>query len=438
MSLRLKLTLLLSILFLTAIGNAVFTFILEGYEEEKLTWVIHTHEVINESASLLSAMTDAETGQRGYLLTKVSSYLEPYHTGIAAAEAHINALAQLTLDNPKQQKRLVTVRELMTKKFAELNATIALMQENTEESAKAALDIVMGDSGKQYMDVMRMELVAFNNEEQLLLEKRKGDFRASRAYVTTMVGIEIVFFLFMGLITALFIKDKLFSPMAMLLESTSKMERGEKQNIVNLLPDDEMGYLLSRFYQMSEKVYDKTAELTYQAAHDSLTSLKNRSGIEKEIRDSVAVLTKNNAKIAVLLIDLNKFKQLNDTLGHSAGDEVLKETANRLKDSVRSYDAVFRLGGDEFIIVIKDIFQVSLVQSIVVKIIKKFASPFMFHGNPIDISLSIGIAISPDDSTKVEKLLKFADIAMYAAKTDTKANYKFFDRVMLKRGSDDS
>ncbi|MCP3944772.1 MAG: diguanylate cyclase [Desulfobacteraceae bacterium] len=436
MSIRLKLSLVLISLFVISIGNTVFTFVLENFGEEKLRWVNHTHQVINETEQLLSTMTDAETGQRGYLLTGDLSYLEPYYTGLIAAENHFKVLFKLTSDNPVQQKRLTKVKEFIQKKFEELNHTIEVMQKTEKKDNSEALRIVKQNTGKQYMDAIRRHLIAFKNEERVLLEARKGDYRENKAYIITVVGFELMFFIIMGAFTILFVRRNLFVPMEMLLKNTSKMEKGEKQNISDLLPNDEMGYLLSRFYQMSEIVYDKTKLLTFSANHDELTGLKNRAKMREEIYDSIVGVNKTGAKMAVFFIDLNKFKQLNDTLGHDAGDAVLKETAKRLEESVRSDDLVFRQGGDEFLIVLKNINEVSDAKNIVINIIKRFEPPVMFQGKSIEISLSIGIAISPDDTADSEEIIKFSDVAMYVAKNDKETDYKFFNRSMLKRISD--
>jgi len=433
MSIRLRLTLLLMFLFTSAIGNTTFIFMLESYGEDKLQWVIHTHEVIIESEKLLSTMTAAETGQRGFLLTRNPSYLEPYHSSVFVSKTHIEVLKALTIDNLSQVVRLKKISASMEKKFKELEATILLSQQGQHQEA---LRLVQENLGKKYMDSIRAELLSFKNAELLLLEKRKGDFRESKAQVTTLIVIEIVFFIFMGFLTAFFVKWNLFNPLNLLMSCTEKMEKGEKQNIADLLPNDEMGYLLSRFYQMSEKVMEETELLTYSASHDELTGLKNRSGIYNEINESILSLGKKKSKLAVIFIDLNKFKQLNDTLGHDAGDFILKETAERLEDAVRSEDLVFRLGGDEFMLVIKNLHDVTQAENVVTKIISRFEAPALFNGHSIAISLSIGIAIAPDDSTNADEMMKLSDIAMYQAKRDKEVLYKFFDKTMLKRESD--
>lgn len=423
------------VLFFAVIGNAIFTFVLDGYGEKKLNLVIHTHKVLTESERLLGAMTNAETGQRGYILTRNSDYLESYHIGILDSKKHLSHLFTLTSDNPKQQNRLQNISALMAKKFSELQKTISLSQENTKDSLQEMSDVVNSNIGKKFMDAIRIEILSFKNDELLLLEHRKGDFKENRAYITMMMLFEIMFFVFMSIITGLFIKSKLFRPIEMLIAGTAKMEKGERQHISDILPNDEMGYLLSRFYQMSRSVHAKTQALSYDASHDPMTGLRNRGKFETELAESMASLS-NQEKLAVLFIDLNKFKDQNDSLGHDVGDAILVETAKRLKNSIRSNDAAYRIGGDEFIVIIKEITSNSDVHLVIENMLQKFSLPFIFKGHTITISPSIGIAISPDDSSDSNEILKLSDVAMYAAKQDNNTDYKFFDSTMLNRKSD--
>jgi len=432
MSIRLRLVLFISFLFITAVGNALFTFQLEKYGEEKLEWVNHTNKVILETKEFLSNIKDTETGQRGYLLTEDTSYLEPYHAGIIAAVVHFDNLIKLTSDNPLQQKRLNEIKKFMHLKFDELKETIRLKEKQNGEGDKA-LGLMKQNKGKHYMDNIRVLLKEFSNTEMILLEQRKGDFRAHRASITTVIIIEVMFFIFLALMTISFLNKNLFHPLKLLLLSTHKMEAGEKVHIADITSNDEMGYLLSSFFKMQEKVHNRTEKLDYKAHHDELTGLKNRVKMHHEIEEAIDELKKFKIKFAVMFIDLNKFKQLNDTLGHDAGDVMLKETANRLKESVHSDDTVFRLGGDEFLVLIKNDLE---VQNIVSTILEEIKPPVMIQGQPIAISLSIGIAISPDDTESSDEILKYSDIAMYEAKRDETCDYKYFNKSMLKRSSD--
>ena len=273
MSLRLKLIFFISFLFITAIANAIFTFTLENYSEEKLRWVNHTNEVMILTEKYLGDLRDTETGQRGFLLTKDNSYLEPYYSGLTNAKENFKKLKYLTSDNIEQQKRLKSIEKSMNFKFAELKETIKLAEVNIAD----ALAIVKQDKGKKYMDDIRSKLKEFVNIEMLLLEKRKGDFREHRAKITTLIIVEIMFFIFLALMTISFLNRNLFAPLKLLLTSTHKMEDGEKVDITDILQKDEMGYLLTSFYKMHEKVHARTEELSYVANHDDLTGLKKQN-----------------------------------------------------------------------------------------------------------------------------------------------------------------
>lgn len=435
MSIRLKLILFISFLFFTAIANSLFIFQSEKYGEEKLIWVNHTHEVILETQELLGSLKDTETGQRGYLLTSDLTYLTPYTSGLIGAKEHFGRLEELTSDNPDQQKRLIKIKNLMSLKFAELAETIKFTQLERGISNKA-LNIVKQDKGQRYMNGIRDELKEFIHEENILLEYRKGDFRAHRARMTTLIVVEIMFFIFLAIMTLSFLNKNLFHPLNLLLSSTHKMERGEKLDFTDITTDDEMGYLLSSFLKMNKKVHTRTQKLDYKAHHDELTGLRNRASLHDQIEEQIEDLKYNSTKFAVLFLDLDKFKQLNDTLGHDAGDLMLKEVAIRLTNTIRSNDIAFRLGGDEFLVLLKDIMSHSEVEKMVLKILESTKPPVMIQGKPIDILLSIGIAISPEDTQESDEVLKYSDIAMYEAKHDKNSAYRFFEPTMLKRSSD--
>ncbi|MDX2367195.1 MAG: diguanylate cyclase [Colwellia sp.] len=428
---RLKLIFLISLLFITAIGNSLFTFQLRTYEEDKLHWVNHTHEVIYHSERLLSGIKDTETGQRGFLLTNEPSYLQPYHAGLISSRVYLQKLKKLTQDNPQQQKLLKLISEVMKIKFAELAKTIELLQNNVDNSV--AIAMVKENKGKQYMDNLISLLTNFNNEEKLLLEQRKGDFQASRTRIETLILVQLLFFTFLAVFTLFFLNKNLFQPLKTLIYITKKLEEGRPLSIVDVVQNDEMGSLLSSFYTMSEKVYERTQVLGRKAFYDELTGLKNRSNMNDEIENAINNSKEFNNKLAVFFIDLNDFKDLNDTLGHDAGDIILKEMAVRLKASVRSDDSVFRVGGDEFVVLIKNVKTVAEVQNIASKMLKAAESPVVIQGQHKKFSLSIGVAISPDDSESGVEIVKFSDIAMYAAKRDKDTHYKFFDSSMLKR-----
>lgn len=222
MNVRLKLALFLLVLFSISIVGSILTFKLESYGDEKLIWVIHTHNVITDSEKLLSSMKDAETGQRGYLLTQEITYLEPYYTGMSNAQQMFQELRLLTKDNPEQQAALDNIDKSMKLKFDELALTVELTQ---YDNLSQALKVVKEDRGKDYMDSLRADLTQFINIEMILLEKRKGGFKENRTQLVTLIKMQIVVLIFLAIATIFFMKRNLFDPLNLLLSSTKKCNK---------------------------------------------------------------------------------------------------------------------------------------------------------------------------------------------------------------------
>ncbi len=432
-TIKVKLIVLLSFLLAVAIGNAAFTFVLDSHGEKKLEWVIHTNDVIIKTETYLSSMQDTETGQRGYLLTNDNSYLEPYHKGIEQAESVLGKLQMLVADNPEQIQRLALIKVSMQKKLDELATTIQLTQDGKPNEALA---LVKKNIGKRHMDNIRLLIREFTNAELILLEKRKGEYRAHKAQITTLIAVEIVFFLFLAVFSITFLDRLLFTPLHTLLRSTRRMEEGKKLDAKDLTSKDEMGYLLYSFFKMNEKVHKRTETLDRKAHHDELTGLLNRTNVLNEVNNAIVHAIESGKKTAILFLDLNKFKTINDTLGHDVGDIILQNAAKRLTESTRADDLVFRIGGDEFAILLTGIAQKDDVQYIVEKILKSFENPMMIQGKQLEVSTSIGAAIAPDSTENAEELLKMADVAMYDSKHNQESHFAFFEPDMLKRSND--
>lgn len=169
-------------------------------------------------------------------------------------------------------------------------------------------------------------------------------------------------------------------------------------------------------------------KLDYIAKHDSLTNLPNRFLLSELLRYSMSTMKRNNKKLALLFIDLDGFKEVNDTLGHEAGDEVLITIASRMKKAVRASDIVARLGGDEFVIVITDLNKKEDVVPLIQQLLSDIALSIKYNENTMNVSASIGVSMYPQiTDIGNELLLRQADQAMYSAKTSGKNQYKFFN-----------
>jgi diguanylate cyclase len=167
-------------------------------------------------------------------------------------------------------------------------------------------------------------------------------------------------------------------------------------------------------------------QLRHMATHDALTGLPNRVLMDDRISQSIALAERQEQTFAVMMLDLDRFKLVNDTLGHKVGDELLKEVARRLKRVVRDIDTVARLGGDEFVLIITQSASVDSMRGVANRIIEEMQAPVHIAGVEIRTSSSIGIAFYPGDATSVETLLAHADAAMYYAKQQGRNNFQFF------------
>ncbi|WP_234400134.1 putative bifunctional diguanylate cyclase/phosphodiesterase [Shewanella marina] len=171
-------------------------------------------------------------------------------------------------------------------------------------------------------------------------------------------------------------------------------------------------------------------KLAYQASHDELTGLSNRTYSIERLRQAIAQSQLNHTQILVMFLDLDNFKQINDTLGHHAGDTLLQKTGERLLKSVRKTDTVARLGGDEFLIIIPELPNQSTAEMLADSILSIFETPFEAEQQEFFVSTSIGMSIYPQDGHSAEELLKKADTALYRAKDAGRNGFSFYDASM--------
>lgn len=174
------------------------------------------------------------------------------------------------------------------------------------------------------------------------------------------------------------------------------------------------------------------AELQYTAHHDALTTLPNRAVLKDRLDQAIRLARREGNKVAVLMLDLDHFKRINDTLGHHVGDDLLISIALRLEASVRDVDTVVRMGGDEFVIVLPSVGGREDVVPVVEKLMRILSQPISVVGHEMIITPSIGVCLCPDDGQDERALLKHADTAMYQAKAAGRGNYQFFETHMLR------
>jgi diguanylate cyclase (GGDEF)-like protein/PAS domain S-box-containing protein len=165
-------------------------------------------------------------------------------------------------------------------------------------------------------------------------------------------------------------------------------------------------------------------ELEYMATHDVLTGFPNRTLFNDRLSMALTQARRSQKNLAVMMLDLDYFKDVNDSFGHSIGDQVLRAVSTRLTEVLRKGDTVARIGGDEFLLLLPDIVKVDYTTTIAHKVLQAFRQPFVLNDQPLYITTSIGIAIFPDDGTDADTLVKNADTAMYCAKDRGRDNFQ--------------
>ena len=189
--------------------------------------------------------------------------------------------------------------------------------------------------------------------------------------------------------------------------------------------DGELTHFIGIFYDNSER-RNVEERLEHLAHYDALTGLPNRSLLRDRIEQAVERAIRLDTKVAMFYLDLDHFKAINDTLGHAAGDALLKAVAQRMKTCVRAVDTIARLGGDEFVVLAPDINDAGDIDTVAKKLLATLSQPYDIEGQVAISTPSIGICIYPDDGSNVDDLMKHADTAMYRAKHSGRGNFQFF------------
>jgi diguanylate cyclase (GGDEF)-like protein/PAS domain S-box-containing protein len=217
-------------------------------------------------------------------------------------------------------------------------------------------------------------------------------------------------------------KDGVIFPVAQTV-TTIRDEQASAVGYVSLLTD------------LTQKKRDED-EIAYRANYDPLTGLPNRNLLAERLMQALKQGRRENTRSAVMFIDLDFFKQVNDTLGHAVGDRLLQLVADRMRVCVRETDTIARLGGDEFVILLTDIDAAAPASIVAEKLIAQMVEAFVIEGNEIHIGASVGITICPDDGVDVDTLFRNADLAMYRAKSKGRNNAQFFEAALTTAALD--
>jgi len=281
-----------------------------------------------------------------------------------------------------------------------------------------------GDAARALLaDLQQPSLVAMRAD----LANNAGLERLLWVALTTMFGLAVC-------VTVYFrrrMTKDLLRPVARLHEGVLKLQGGQYDHHIDVARHDELGELAEAFNAMSTALHRAHVAMTLRATHDTLTGLPNRASLAERLAASFRPGSERRTRQeSVLFIDVDDFKDVNDSLGHEAGDDLLIQLAQRLNDCVRPGDLVARLGGDEFAIVVVEDDNASTAVEIAERILAALRAPFLVHDTRLAVAVSIGIAHRNPDIADADEILRQADFAMYMAKDGGKDRYQLFNPEM--------
>lgn len=332
--------------------------------------------------ALLFDVISAESGQRAYLLTGRASYLDPYHQALGRHRQRLSALLASPGLTATERGDLEQVKAFLELKFDELAMTIALHQQG---EFAAARNLVLTDHDRSYTQLLQALLEKITQEHVAERDAiaQELSVAARRTRELTVVGMTLLL---------------LFAVLALW---QLKQVLGENARLVQ--------------------------QLEQEAAHCPLTGLYNRRSFDEQLRHEIALAQRSGHAVAVLFLDLDGFKQVNDQHGHDVGDRLLQELAQALNKTVRAADLVFRLAGDEFAILAteqaNDDHHLTVLAERLNRSVLELARQPQWHS--VKLGVSIGIAVYPRDAESPESLLEAADQAMYRAKASGKGRTQF-------------
>jgi len=377
-------------------------------DRQAATW----QQLMSDNEQVLVSLLDAETGQRGYLLTGQESYLSPYDDAVARLPPVLDRLDRLAAALPQQQAAIARIRQLSVRKTDELAETLRL---RSTGGPAAALTLVDSDRGKQVMDELRSVQAGITGQVGEQLDSQRTEVARRRGQFQQVGATGVV--LLLGLLVG----------MLWLLGGRGRAERERLQ---------------------AERDRRRlTEQLTVQAVHDPLTGLPSRRLLEDRITNALLRADVDSSLIAVFLVDVNQFQLVNDGHGRAGGDAVLLSVARRLLGHVRATDTVARVGGDQFVVLGEGFRDPGEAERAAEALAQRASHNASYDGTNIPVTASVGVVAAsarslhgetPPAAVTAELLLSAVDSALRAAKQGGPARWHGYDAQVARRHSDAS
>lgn len=369
-------------------------------DRSKVTEIIH--EISTTLWNCHSTLEDL------LLLPRETSYFESFQNSLSQASVTTAALIELNWETTNRTKSdLISLLESINKiENITSDEATNIIKGNVEtlgQKVSPLLEVTLKeiDKTENYVhNLSKQDLIRLSNSKDSLIQT---------ILLLATGGLLVIIILYFS------INNILLKPLKKLTYALNKEALGEDTEKLPLPKYFEMQQLISAFVNMQDEVKLRQSQLEHQALHDGLTGLPNRVLLLDRIQQLIKDAHRNKSKPAVIILDLDHFKEINDTLGHHIGDLLLQDVSKRLKNVLRNLDSIARLGGDEFAILLHN---VDLEGSKIVanKITNALALPFLIESHQLLVRCSQGIALYPEHGKNDTDLLKHADVAMYIAK----------------------
>ena len=413
MSLRGKVATIMTLPVAVLLASASLAFLAERRSGTTLEATQHAYAVQHEIDAVLTDLVDAETGTRGFLLTGDTAYLSPYRRGAAAVHGDLAELSSLTVGNPDQAALLQRLQLLITDRLT-LLVQAQRFAPVTDRTDHAAMVGTMNE-GKGLMDTTRSVLNDLSTQETAILQARQASLEQARhlAFLLAVAGTPgaVLFALAIVFLSA----ERVVSRITRIEENARRLESGEP--LLDPGDDrDEIGELGRVLVETGARLAELQSELRHMATVDELTGLANRRGFLAVAEHQLRLAARLGEPVALLFLDLDNLKTVNDSLGHAAGDQMLQETAEIMETTFRDSDLAARVGGDEFCVLLAT--QEDPGAKIALGRLREVATRRNLEpGRAYQLSFSVGLTeFDPSNPAAIQELMDAADTLMYAEK----------------------
>lgn len=377
-----------------------------------------SQEVLSHAARLEASLLTMQASTRGYVLTHDPALADAGRHAAQEIPAELAGLWALADDTGEHSSNVNALAVLARAAMVHYKEKIELMDAGRWDAVTAD---ILARRGENLVAQFRKGVRAFDARMGVVIAHRKAEVDNARLRAWWVIVGGLVIELAIALAIAHFIRASVARRLTVIADNARRLQRGEPLH-PPLSGRDELAIIDAVFHRAAKSLRESLAmkerqleETSHEATHDALTGLANRSLMTQRLATHIDDTRQRGRDLAVIFIDLDGFKEINDTHGHSAGDWVLREVANRLSHCVRGTDTVARVGGDEFVILLPNAAE-PIAHRVAQTVLAAVASPMTHRNTTLRVSASVGLSLCPRDGIDPQALLDRADQSMYDSK----------------------